>query len=322
MRAAQVVKAGAADCVRIEEVPEPSEGAELIIDVRAAGVGFPDLLMSRGEFQIRREHPFTLGWEASGVLSAAAPSSGFAIGDRVVSMALGAYAERVEATRGLTFALPDELSFEQGAAYPHNYLTAYAGLLRRGRLRAGERVLVHGAGGGVGSAAVQVARAAEATVFAVVSSEEKAAVAREAGAEHVFRADGPWREEALEASGGGVDVVFDPVGGERLLDSLRSLALEGRLVVIGFAAGDIPQAPLNRLLMKNIDICGCSWGVLAAEQDGVHKAARVLNGWVADGLLRPLVGAAYALDDITDALARVSDRRSLAKTVLTLSATG
>jgi len=321
MRAVQIVDGAASGGVSVVDAPEPGDGAQLVIDVRAAGVGFPDLLMSRGEFQIRQEPPFTLGWEAAGVVSSSAPASGFEVGERVVSMALGAYAERVEALASLTFPLPAELSFEEGAAYPHNYLTAYAGLLRRGRLQAGERVLVHGAGGGVGSAAVQVAKAAGAVVYAVVSSAAKADLARRAGADRVLRADAPWREEIVQDSGG-VEVVFDPVGGERVLYSLRALAPEGRLVVIGFAAGAIPEVPLNRLLMKNLDVCGCSWGVLATQPEGVRDAGASLNAWVREGRVRPLVGAAYPLGEVSRALERIASRRSLGKTVLTLAQAG
>jgi len=320
MRAALVTRTEVPREIALEDVPEPGGEAELVIDVHAAGVGFPDLLISRGEFQVRREPPFTLGWEASGVVSHAAPRAGFEVGDRVVSMALGAFAERVVAVPALTFPLPDELSFEEGVAYPHNYLTAYAGLLRRGRLSPGERVLVHGAGGGVGSAAVQLAKAYGAETYALVSTEEKELVARRAGADHVLRADADWRAQLIEATAGGVEVIFDPVGGERLLESMRALAPEGRLVVVGFAAGEIPQIPANRLLMNNADVCGCTWGVLAATPDGVHVAGRALNGRVSEGALRPIVGASYRLEAVADALARVQERRSLAKTIVTMRA--
>jgi NADPH:quinone reductase len=318
VRAAQVLKTGQPDGVQIGEVPEPDEQADLVIDVRAAGVGFPDVLMSRGEFQVRREPPFTLGWEASGVVSRAAAGSGFAVGDRVVSMAFGAYAERVEAQPALTFALPDELSFEEGAAYPLNYLTAYAGLVRRGRLQAGESVLVHGAGGGVGSAALQLAKALGASTYGVVSSEDKEQVARQAGADHVLRSDGSWRQELQEMTGDGVNVVFDPVGGRRFLDSLRSLSQEGRLVIVGFADGEIPQIPANRLLLKNTDVCGCTWGLLAAEPRGVSDAGEELNRLAQLGSLRPIVGAVHPLDAVDNALALVRDRRSTGKTVLSI----
>jgi NADPH2:quinone reductase len=318
VRAAQVLKTGQPDGVQIGEVPEPDEQADLVIDVRAAGVGFPDVLMSRGEFQVRREPPFTLGWEASGVVSRAAAGSGFAVGDRVVSMAFGAYAERVEAQPALTFALPDELSFEEGAANPLNYLTAYAGLVRRGRLQAGESVLVHGAGGGVGSAALQLAKALGASTYGVVSSEDKEQVARQAGADHVLRSDGSWRQELQEMTGDGVNVVFDPVGGRRFLDSLRSLSQEGRLVIVGFADGEIPQIPANRLLLKNTDVCGCTWGLLAAEPRGVSDAGEELNRLAQLGSLRPIVGAVHPLDAVDNALALVRDRRSTGKTVLSI----
>jgi NADPH:quinone reductase len=319
MRAAQITSTDHADGVQVTEVEEPGEGVELVIDVRAAGVGFPDLLMSRGEFQVRREAPFTLGWEASGVVSQSATGSAFAVGDRVVSMALGAYAQRVAAQPSLTFQLPEELSFEEGAAYPLNYLTAYAGLVRRGQLRPDEKVLVHGAGGGVGSAAVQLAKALGGVAYGVVSSEEKAQVARAAGADVVLRADQDWRRELLERTPDGVDLVFDPVGGERLLDSLRSLASEGRLIIVGFAAGEIPQIPANRLLLNNTDVRGCTWSILAREPNGISDAGEQLNRLARDGGVRPLVGARHPLDAVAEALARVRDRHSLGKTILSIT---
>jgi NADPH2:quinone reductase len=316
MRAVRVTSTERADGIEIHDIEEPAETCELVIDVRAAGVGFADMLMSRGEFQVRQEPPFTLGWEASGVISQAAPDSGFALGDRVVSMALGAYAERVAAQPSLTFALPQELSFEQGAAYPLNYLTAYAGLVKRGRLQAGESVLVHGAGGGVGTAALQLAKALGATTYGVVTSEEKEHVAVNAGADHVLRADPGWLKELKERTGTGVDLIFDPVGGERTLDNLRSLGSEGRLIIVGFASGQIPQIPANRLLLNNTDVRGCTWGILATAPGGVGEAAEQLNQLAREGNLEPIVGATHPLEDAANALTELRERTAHGKSVL------
>ena len=316
MRAVRVTSTERADGIEIQDVQEPAETCELVIDVRAAGVGFADMLMSRGEFQIRQEPPFTLGWEASGVISRAAPDSGFAVGDRVVSMALGAYAERVEAQPSLTFALPQELSFEQGAAYPLNYLTAYAGLVRRGDLHAGESVLVHGAGGGVGTAALQLAKALGATTYGVVTSEEKERVALTAGADHVLRADAGWRQELRQLTGAGVDLIFDPVGGERTLDNLRSLGSEGRLIIVGFASGQIPQIPANRLLLNNTDVRGCTWGILTTTPNGINEAAERLNQLTQEGKLEPIVGATHPLENATNALTELHERTAHGKSIL------
>jgi NADPH2:quinone reductase len=150
-----------------------------------------------------------------------------------------------------------------------------------------------------------------------VSSEAKAAVAREAGADEVLDGGGDWRAHLLELTGDGVDVVFDPVGGERFADSLRSLRLEGRLVVVGFAGGAIPQVAVNRLLLRNADVCGCTWGTLAARPNGVPAAGAELNGWVAAGSIRPIVGESYPLQSVGEALDRVARRASLGKTIVT-----
>ncbi len=292
-----------------------------MIDVHAAGVGFADLLMSRGEHQIRQQPPFTLGWEAAGTVVRAPRDSDLRPGDAVVTLTLGAFAEQIAAVPEATFRLPEGLTLTEGAAFPMNYLTALAGLQRRGRLQAGETVLVHGAAGGVGTAAIQVARGLDARVIAVVSSEEKAHVARAAGADEVVAGAGDgWREQVLELSPGGVDVILDPVGGDLMLDSLRCLASEGRLVVVGFAGGSIPQIPANRLLLKNVDVCGCSWSVLVGAPGGLPAAADQLAAMVDAGAVRPAVGAQISLEDGAGALSALAERRSLGKTVLTLQA--
>jgi len=319
MRGVQVQQPEGPDSVVIADLPEPAEDDALVLDVRAAGVGFPDLLMSRGEFQIRQEPPFTLGWEAAGVVRHAPASSPFEAGDRVVTLSFGSFAEQVVAVPEATFALPAGLDFAEGAAYPLNYLTALAGLERRGRLRAGETVLVQGAAGGTGTAAIQVAKALGARVLALVSTEEKAQVARDAGADDVLLADEGWRARVLETTGGrGVDVVYDPVGGERFAESLRCLAPEGRLVVVGFAEGSIPQLSVNRLLFRNVDVCGCSWSVFANDPDGLTRAATTLAGMVGAGFVRPVLGARFALEDAHEALRSLAERRSTGKPVLVL----
>ncbi|MBI5103824.1 MAG: NADPH:quinone oxidoreductase family protein [Solirubrobacterales bacterium] len=299
--------------VRLADVPEPGEDA-LVVRVRAAGVGFPDLLMSHGRFQIRQPVPFTLGWEAAGEVVHAPAGSAFAPGDRVVTLSFGAHAEQVAAVPEATFALPAGLSDEQAAALPLNYLTAYAALRRRGRLQAGETVLVHGAAGGTGTAAVQVAKALGARVLAVVSTPEKAETARAAGADEAFPASGDWRAQVLEA--GGADVAFDPVGGDRFADTLRCMNAEGRVVVVGFADGAIPTVAVNRLLLRNVDVCGCTWSVLATTPTGLADAAAELSRMVVAGAVTPLVGATYALEDGPRALRDLEQRRARGKAVL------
>jgi NADPH2:quinone reductase len=301
--------------VSCTDVPEPVEGA-LVIDVKAAGVGFPDLLMTKGEHQIRQPVPFTLGWEAAGVISSAPNGSEFAVGDEVVTLSLGSFAEKVAAIPEATFRKPEALTWEQAGALPMNYLTALAGLQRRGRLQPGEKVLVHGAAGGTGTAAIQVAKALGARVFAVVSTDAKEATALEAGADAVFRSTGEWRDEAIEASNGGVDLIFDPVGGDRFTDSLRSLRSEGRIVVIGFTQGSIPEVKVNRLLLNNTEVSGCSWSVLATAPGGLGAAAKQLDAMATAGQITPVVTATYPLSDGAKALQAIDDRSVTGKAVL------
>jgi NADPH2:quinone reductase len=301
--------------VSYAQLPEPPE-ASLVVEVRAAGVGFPDLLMTRGEHQIQQSLPFTLGWEAAGVVEHAPEDSHFEAGDEVVTLSLGSFAEKVVAVPEATFRKPPGLTWEQAGAFPMNYLTALAGLERRGRLRAGETVLVHGAAGGTGTAAIQVAKAIGAQVFAVVSSDDKEATSRKAGADEVFRSDGPWRDQAIEASSGGVDLVFDPVGGDRFTDSLRSLRSEGRVVVIGFTEGSIPEVKVNRLLMNNTEVSGRSWSVLATAPGGIPAAAAKLGQMVESELINPIVATTYPLSEGAAALRAIDQRVVTGKGVL------
>ena len=315
MRGLQVTGLEGPDSVEFNEVPEPPAGS-LVIDVRAAGVGFPDLLMTRGEHQIRQPVPFTLGWEAAGVISEVPEGSHLDVGDEVVTLSLGSFAERVAAIPEATFRRPPGLTWEQAAAFPMNYLTALAGLERRGRLQSGETVLVHGAAGGTGTAAIQVAKAIGARVYAVVSTDEKEATAREAGADEVFRSNGAWKDEAKEASGGGVDLVFDPVGGDRFTDSLRSLRSEGRVVVIGFTEGSIPEVKVNRLLMNNTEVSGCTWSVLATAPGGLEAAAERLGEMIDSGHVEPVVSHTYPMSEGAGALRAIDERRVTGKGVL------
>lgn len=315
MRGLQVTGTEGLDSVKYRELPEPDPGS-LVIDVRAAGIGFPDLLMARGEHQIRQPLPFTLGWEAAGVISSVPEDGAFNPGDEVVTLSLGSFADRVSAIPEATFHKPDGLTWEQAAAFPMNYLTALAGLDRRGRLQPGETVLVQGAAGGTGTAAIQVANALGARVFAVVSTDAKEQTARVAGAAEVFRSTGPWKDEVKEASDGGVDLVFDPVGGDRFTDSLRSLRSEGRLVVIGFTEGSIPEVKVNRLLMNNIEVSGCSWSVLATAPGGLKAAAAKLNHMVDTGKVKPMLDHVYKMSQGVDALRAIDERRVTGKGVL------
>ena len=271
----------------------PGEG--VLIDVHAAGVSFPEVLQTRGEYQLKPPLPFIPGSEVAGIVRSASPNAGVAVGERVAAFcALGAFAERAVAPPFLTFPLPDVLDFAQGAGLILNHHTAYFALALRGRLRAGETVLVHGAAGGVGTAALQVARGLSARSIAVVSSDAKAQIARAAGADEVLSVDGSWKDEAKELTGGGVDVVLDPVGGERFTDSLRSLREDGRLVVVGFTGGSIPEVKVNRLLLSNVEVVGAGWGAYAlAKPQLCREVGEVLARMIDEGFVRPLVGERF-----------------------------
>src|SRR3954452_20387853 len=252
MRAIQIVELGGPASLRLADIEEPTgEGGK--IDVRAAGGSFPEVLQSRGRYQIKPDLPFVPGSEVAGTVREDAGP--FKAGDRVAAFSmLGGFAEVTLAQPQFTFKLSDELDFAEGAGLILNYHTAYFALKLRGRLTAGETVLVHGAAGGVGTASIQVAKGLGATAVAVVSNDEKEQIAREAGADDVLRSDSDWKDQAKAR--GGVDVVLDPVGGERFTDSLRSLNPDGRMIVVGFTGGSIPEVKVNRLLLNNIDVVG------------------------------------------------------------------
>ena len=312
MRALQVHDLIGPDGVAVADVPDPEPGGDqLLVDVRAGGVSFVDLLLSRGLYQLRPDPPFTLGLQLAGTT----PDGG-----RVAAVSFGAFAERVAVPAFAALPLPDEASFEEGAALVMNYQTAHFALKRRGRLRAGETALVHGAGGGAGSAAVQVAKALGARVIAVASDERKREAARQAGADETVDAGEGWRERVKGLTErAGVDLVFDPVGGERMTESLRCLAPEGRLLVVGFAAGEIPDFAANRVLLRNVDVVGVNWGGLAmARPEIVAEAAEDLIRWHAAGLVAPVNGGPYALEDGADALRALEARRAVGNLVLML----
>src|SRR3954452_2075280 len=230
MRAIQIVELGGPESLKLVDIDEPS-GDGVLVDVHAAGVSFPEVLQSRGEYQLKPDLPFVPGSEGAGTVHEDAGP--FKAGDRVAAFCmLGGFAEIALAQPQFTFKLSDELDFAQGAGLVLNYHTAYFALKLRGRLTAGESVLIHGAAGGVGTASIQVAKGLGATAIAIVSSDEKETVAREAGADEVWRSDGDWKDRAKAR--GGVDMVLDPVGGDRFTDSLRSHAPDGRLIVVGF----------------------------------------------------------------------------------------
>jgi NADPH2:quinone reductase len=318
MKAVQVSELDGPDSATVADVEEPALEGAMTVEVKSAGIAFPDLLMTRGLYQYKPEPPFVLGSEGAGLVKDAPEGSGFAEGDRIAFMTLGnCFAERVAVMPQMAFKLIDELSYDEGAAYILNYHTAHFGLHKRGQLKEGEWVLVHGAAGGVGTATIQVAKASGAHVIAVVSNDEKERVAREAGADEVVRSDGAWKDEAKEISGGGVNMVFDPVGGDRFLDSIRSLTDEGRVVVIGFTEGSIPEIAVNRLLLRNVSVVGAGWGAYAIPRpDYARETQEDLDRMAREGFVKPIIGKTYALDEVPQALKDIDERRALGKLVL------
>ena len=258
------------------------------------------------------------GSEVGGVVRSAPDGAGVSEGDRVAAFCmLGGFAEVAVAPEFLTFPLHEELDFAQGAGLILNYHTAYFALVLRGRFTAGESVLVHGAAGGVGTATLQVAKGLGAHTIAVVSSDDKERVAREAGADEVVRSDGSWKDEAKEWSGGGVDVVIDPVGGDRFTDSLRSLGEGGRCVVVGFTGGSIPEVRVNRLLLNNTEVVGAGWGAYVMGKPDVNREiGAAVNRLVDTGAVRPIVGARFPLERAADALELLEGRGATGKVVL------
>lgn len=325
MRAIQIVEESGPDsALALVEIPEPeashmlTPGEGVIVDVHVAGVSFPELLQTRGEYQMKPPLPFVPGSEVGGIVRSAPPGAAVSAGDRVAAFcALGGFAETAVAPAYFTFALPDELDFAQGAGLVLNYHTAYFSLAMRGRLKEGESVLVHGAAGGVGTASLQVAKAIGAETYALVSSEEKRAVALAAGADHVVMLSDSWKDEVKELSGGGVDVVLDPVGGDRFTDSLRSLRENGRLVVVGFTGGSIPEVKVNRLLLKNTEVVGAGWGAYVMGKAEVNQRIGAEVGRMIDeGFIRPVVGERFGMEQAADALKLLDERRATGKVVL------
>ncbi len=332
MRAVQITElSGPATALQINDVPEPprehpmTPGSGVIVDVRSAGVSFPELLQTRGEYQMKPDLPFVPGSEVGGIVSAVHgdPDAEARLkpGDRVAAFCmLGAWAEQAVAPTYFTFKIPDDWDFAQGAALVLNYHTAYFALVGRGRLAEGETVVVHGAAGGVGTASLQVAKARGARTIGVVSSDAKEAVARRAGADEVVRSDGPWKDQVRELTDGGADIVLDPVGGDRFTDSLRCLREFGRVVVVGFTGGSIPEVRVNRLLLNNTEVIGAGWGAsVIGWPERTERIGREIEGMIEAGNIKPVVGERFALENAAEALILLDERGATGKVVLDLS---
>jgi NADPH2:quinone reductase len=318
MRALQVTELSGPDGVAVNDVDEPDPSLGLVVQVEAAGIAFPDLLLSRGEYQMKPDPPFTLGAEVAGTVVQAAEDSGYQEGQRVMGFTFGGAAERAALHPSVAFPMPEAFDFDQAGGFIMNYHTSHFALHRRGRLQEGETVLVHGAAGGVGTAAVQIAKGAGARVIAVVSSDAKEDMARRAGADEVVRSDSDWLKHVRELTDGrGVDVLYDPVGGDRFKDSVRVLAPEGRLLVIGFTEGQIPSVAVNRLLLKNVSVVGVAWGAFVGDKPELtREIGQDLDRLAGEGLVDPLVGGTYPLEEGAQALRDLDERRATGKLVL------
>lgn len=320
MRAIHISSHDGPSAIEVVDIPEPDAGPDqVVIDVHASGVTFPDLLQTRGKYQISPQMPFVPGTEVAGVVRSAPEGSGFTAGDRVCAFpGLTGFAEVVATAPDQVFPLPDTMTFVQGASLPMNVLTVHFALAHRGRLEAGETVLVHGAGGGIGIAATQFAVARGARVIAVASTEEKRALALKAGASDAIAPEG-FKDAAKELTGGkGIDVVVDPVGGDRFTDSIRALGQEGRILVIGFTAGEIPTVKVNRLLLGNKSVVGVGWGEYWMTNPGyLQKQWAEVQPMLAAGDLDPLVGMEFPLEKAAEALELMDGRGALGKIVLT-----
>jgi NADPH2:quinone reductase len=323
MRALVCKAYGPPENLVIEQRPDPVPGpGEVLVDIQAAGINFPDILLIAGTYQVKIPPPFVPGNEAAGIVEAVGEGvSRVRPGDRVIATPSGgAFADKCLVPEKLCLPLPDALSFEQGAGFTVTYATTYHAFRQSTELRAGETVLVLGAAGGVGSSAVEIARSLGARVIAAASSEEKLQFARDAGADETINyAEVSLRDAVKELTGGnGVDVVYDPVGGELAQMALRSLAWHGRYLVIGFAGGQIPEFPANIALLKEASIIGVWWGTWAARnpKESLQNMAE-LAAMVDERRLVPRVTERYDLERFADAFAAITSRRARGKVVLT-----
>ena len=316
MKAWQVTQLGEpVDVLALNEVPDPEPGpGQVLVRVRAAAANFPDVLMCRGLYQVRPELPFTPGIELCGeIVAVGAGVTGFGVGDRVIGGPVsptGGFGELAVMRADAILPAPAGLDDAEAAAFFITYQTGWFGLHRRAQLKAGETLLVHAAAGGVGSGAVQLGKAAGARVIGVVGGQRKAEAARALGADVVIdRREQDFVEVVKEVTGGrGADVVYDPVGGEAYAKSTKCIAFEGRILIIGFASGQIPTATLNHALIKNYSIVGLHWGLYATKEPQSLKDAHTqLSALVADGLIRPLVGERLPLGAVADGLARLAE---------------
>lgn len=313
---------GPPDSLELQELPDlvPAPG-EVVVDVRAAGVNFPDVLVVQGKYQVRPPLPFSPGNEFAGTVRTLGEGvQGLKVGDSVIGfIPHGAFAQQAVAAAAGLMPMPPGMDFDTAAAITLTYGTSHHAVVDRGQLKAGETMLVLGAAGGVGLAAIEIGKALGARVIAAASSPEKLEVCRQHGADVLIDYTKEDLREALKAATGGKgpDVIYDPVGGAYSEPALRSIAYRGRHLVIGFAAGDIPKLPWNLMLLKSASVVGVFWGDFARREPKANLAAmHQMLGWMAEGKLKPLVSKRYALADTAQALNDMAERKVTGKVVI------
>jgi NADPH2:quinone reductase len=323
MRAVLCKAYGPPETLTVEDVPSPTPGpGEAVIAVKAAGVNFPDVLIIQNKYQVKPALPFSPGSEIAGVVKAVGEGvTRWKPGDAVTGFTIyGGFAEEVKIDAGRLLPLPDGMSFATGAAFGLTYATSDHALRDRGQLGAGEHLLVLGAAGGVGIAAIEIGKALGARVIACASTDAKLEVCRQHGADSTINYSAEDLRQRIGAltDGKGIDVVYDPVGGPYTEPALRSMAWRGRLLVVGFAAGEIPRIPLNLTLLKGCSIVGVFWGEFTRrEPDHFAEAMRQLGRWFTEGKLRPHISATLPLERASEALTLMAERRVTGKVVLT-----
>ena len=325
MRALLCKEHGMADKLElVDDWPEPQAGkGEIVIDIKAAGLNFPDVLIIQGKYQFQPEMPFIPGGECAGdVIAVGEGVERYKVGDKVIAMTgHGCFCEQIAVNQLAVMPMPEGLDYKQAAGVAVTYFTTYHALKQRAQLQEGETLLVLGAAGGVGSTAVELGKLMGAKVIAAASSEEKLALCRELGADETIN----YSEEDLKArvkeltGGKGVDVVYDPVGGDYSEPALRGMAWNGRYLVIGFASGPIPEIPLNLTLLKGCSIVGVFWGRFTGEEPAVHlQNIKELWSLFAEGKLKPAINDVFPLEAYEQAYEVMTERRARGKVILTL----
>ena len=322
MKAVRCKDWGPIDSLLIEDLPDlvPAAG-EVVVDVKAAGVNFPDVLTVQGKYQVRPELPFTPGNEFAGTVRALGEGvTGFTVGQQVIGFTrTGAFAEQAIAPVAALMPMPPGMNFDTAAAITLTYGTSHHAVVDRGALQAGETMLVLGAAGGVGLAAIEIGKALGARVIAAASSDEKLAICRAHGADVLINYETEDLREALKAATGGrgPDVIYDPVGGKYSEPAMRSIAWRGRHLVVGFVAGEIPKLPWNLMLLKGASVVGVFWGDFVRREPKANLAAmQQMLGWMAEGKLKPLVSARYSLSETARALNDMAARKVTGKVVI------